>query len=35
MFGLTMKKKYEASFARSLENLEKFEKEVEMPVDVD
>ena len=35
MFGLTMKKKYEASFARSLENLEKFEKEVEMPVEVD
>jgi hypothetical protein len=35
MFGLTMKKKYESSLARSLDNLEKLEKEVEMPVEVD
>jgi len=35
MFGLTMKKKYESSFTRSLDNLEKLEKEVEMPVEVD
>ena len=35
MFGLTMKKKYEASLIRSLDNLEKFVKEVEMPVEVD
>ena len=35
MFGLAMKKKYESSLARSLDNLEKLEKEVEMPVEVD
>jgi hypothetical protein len=30
-----MKKKYESRLTRSLDNLEKFEKEVEMPVEVD
>jgi len=30
-----MKKKLESAFTKSLDNLEKFEKEVEMPVDVD
>jgi hypothetical protein len=35
IFGLTMKKKYESIFIRSLDNLEQFAKEVEIPVDVD
>ena len=35
MFGLTMKKKLESTFTRSLDNLENFVKEVEMPVEVD
>jgi hypothetical protein len=35
MFALTMKKKLESNFTRSLDNLENFVKEVELPVDVD
>jgi len=35
IFSLSMKKKLESGFIKSLENLEKLEKEVEMPVDVD
>jgi hypothetical protein len=35
MFRLTMKKKLESNFTRSLDNLENFVKEVELPVDVD
>jgi hypothetical protein len=30
-----MKKKLESRFTKSLDNLEKLEKEVEMPVEVD
>ena len=33
MFGLTMKKKLEKTFKKSLENLEEFVKEVELPVE--
>ena len=35
MFALTMKKKLESTFKRSLDNLVNFVKEVEMPVEVD
>ena len=34
MFNLTMKKKYESNFSKSLKNLEKFVKEVELPVEI-
>jgi hypothetical protein len=33
MFGLAMKKKLETIFKKSLENLEEFIKEVEVPVE--
>jgi len=35
IFSLAMKRKLESSFTKSLDNLEKLEKETEMPVDVD
>jgi len=35
IFNLFMKKKLESGFMKSLGNLEKLEREVEMPVDVD
>ena len=35
MFRLTMKKKLESNFTKSLDNLENFVKEVELPVEVD
>jgi len=35
IFNLSMKKKLESGFIKSLDNLEKFEKGVEMPVEVD
>jgi len=34
-FNLTMKKKYESIFTKSLNNLEEFVKEVQLPVEVD
>ena len=35
LFNLSMKKKYEKNFAKSLENLEELLQEVELPVEVD
>ena len=35
LFGLTMKRKLERGFAKSLENLENLLKEVELPIEVD